>query len=338
MSSSPHPLKCWGPLHSSRAMSQVKAYTLVPSTELADVLIVLSFGEAPVTANDKHYRHHWGQSSIESFFGPQLTIRTLKSPSRKSMHYSHLLPDVLTIAEAASQKVLAIYQTNFKVEFKSDNSPLTAADLASHHIIVDGLRRLSHEIPVLSEESASAPWSERRHWHRFWLVDPIDGTKDFAKRTGEFTVNIALIEHGEPVLGVVTAPALKEVYWGAKGEGAWKRDRVGRERRISVVVPPSEKRVVASKSHLNEETKAFIEALGPHTLVQAGSSLKFCKIAEGRADIYPRLGPTCEWDTGAAHAILSAAGGKVQTLEGSPLVYGKEDTLNPYFVASGKWY
>jgi 3'(2'), 5'-bisphosphate nucleotidase len=254
------------------------------------------------------------------------------------MQFASLLPDVITLAEAASKKVLEIYRTDFNVEFKADNSPLTAADMASHHIIVDGLRQLSPDIPILSEESANAPWAERRHWYRFWLVDPIDGTKEFTNRSGEFTVNIALIEHGVPILGVVTAPALGEVYWGVKGEGAFKRDKAGHIRRLNVVVPPAIKRVVASKNHLNEETEAFIEALGEHRLVQAGSSLKFCKIAEGHADIYPRLGPTCEWDTGAAHAILSAAGGKVETLEGKPLPYGKEDVLNPYFVASGKWY
>ncbi|MDX1756678.1 MAG: 3'(2'),5'-bisphosphate nucleotidase CysQ [Marinobacter sp.] len=254
------------------------------------------------------------------------------------MEYQSLLQDVIRIADQASQKVMDIYRSDFKVEYKADESPITAADLASHRVIVEGLRNLSHDIPILSEEAASAPWSERRRWHRFWLVDPIDGTKDFTQRTGEFTVNIALVEHGEPVLGVVTAPALKEAYWGVKGQGAWKRDRTGRVRRISVVVPKAEKRIVASKNHLNDETRAFIEKIGEHQLVQAGSSLKFCKIAEGHADIYPRLGPTCEWDTGAAHAVLAAAGGKVETLDGQPLRYGKEDVLNPYFVASAKWY
>ena len=254
------------------------------------------------------------------------------------MHYSSILPDVLKIADAASEKVLSIYMTDFKVDYKADESPITAADVASHRVIVAGLRNLSHDIPVLSEEGAEIPWSERKQWHRFWLIDPIDGTKDFTQRTGEFTVNIALIENGEPILGVVTAPALKEAYWGLKGEGAYKRDRTGRVRRISVAVPGETKRVVASKNHLNQETKAFIDKLGAHELVQAGSSLKFCKIAEGHADIYPRLGPTCEWDTGAAHAVLSAAGGKVETLDGEPLKYGKEDVLNPFFVAAGNWY
>jgi 3'(2'), 5'-bisphosphate nucleotidase len=151
-------------------------------------------------------------------------------------------------------------------------------------------------------------------------------------------VNIALIDGGVPVLGVVTAPALKEAYWGATGEGAYKRDRTGAVRRISVTEPKDSVRVVAGKNHLNDDTKAFIQKFESHQLVQAGSSLKFCRIAEGHDDIYPRLGPTCEWDTGAAHAVLNAAGGKVETLGGKPLVYGKEDVLNPFFVASWAWY
>ncbi|WP_166264392.1 3'(2'),5'-bisphosphate nucleotidase CysQ [Marinobacter caseinilyticus] len=252
------------------------------------------------------------------------------------MHDRSLLAEVIKVADEASEKVLYVYQSDFKVHYKDDHSPITEADMASHHIIVDGLQQLTPDIPILSEESVNAPWSERRHWQRFWLIDPIDGTKEFTSRTDEFTVNIALIEHGEPVLGVVTAPALGEAYWGAVGEGAWKRDKAGHVRALRVVVPSAEQRVLASKNHMNEETQSFIEALGPHRLVQAGSSLKFCRIAEGEADIYPRLGPTCEWDTGAAHAVLSAAGGKVQTLDGSPLRYGKEDVLNPHFVASGK--
>ena len=254
------------------------------------------------------------------------------------MQYSYLLPEALKIADIASQEVLRIYLTDFKVDYKADESPITAADLASHRVIVEGLRELSHDIPILSEEGADIPWEERKHWRRFWLIDPIDGTKDFTQRTDEFTVNIALIEDGVPVLGVVTAPALKEAYWGAQGEGAFKRDRTGAIRQISVAEPKDVVRVVASKNHLNEDTKAFIQKFESHKLVQAGSSLKFCRIAEGQADIYPRLGPTCEWDTGAAHAVLNAAGGKVETLEGKPLVYGKEDVLNPFFVASGAWY
>ncbi|GGY76237.1 3'(2'),5'-bisphosphate nucleotidase CysQ [Marinobacter zhanjiangensis] len=254
------------------------------------------------------------------------------------MNYESLLDKLLEIADSASEKVMAIYQTDFQVETKEDNSPITEADIASHHAIVDGLKALTPDIPILSEESANAPWEERKSWDRFWLVDPIDGTKEFTNRTGEFTVNIALIENGEPVMGVVTAPALNEAYWGIKGQGAWKREADGSTRKLQVVNPPEAIRAVASKSHLNQETSNFINQLGNHELVQAGSSLKFCRIAEGEADIYPRLGPTCEWDTGAAHAVLVAAGGKVTQLDGTPLAYGKEDVLNPNFVASGAWY
>lgn len=254
------------------------------------------------------------------------------------MHYSSILPDVIKVADEASEKVFHIYQSDFSVDYKEDSSPITAADIASHEIIVRGLRNISQDIPVLSEEGKDIPWEERRQWRRFWLVDPVDGTKDFTQRTGEFTVNIAMIEDGQPVMGVVIAPALKEAYWGVVGEGAHKRDRTGKVHRIRVADPKDSKRVVASKNHLNEETSSFIDKLGNHELIQAGSSLKFCRIAEGHADIYPRLGPTSEWDTAAAQAVLVAAGGSVNTLDGKPLRYGKEDILNPNFVASGGWY
>ncbi|WP_417539273.1 3'(2'),5'-bisphosphate nucleotidase CysQ [Marinobacter sp.] len=254
------------------------------------------------------------------------------------MQYSSILPEVIKVADEASTRVLHIYQSDFKVSYKEDESPITAADVASHEIIVKGLRNISQDIPVLSEEGAQAPWEERKQWRRFWLVDPIDGTKEFTQRTGEFTVNIALIEDGEPVLGVVTAPALKEAFWGIKGEGAYKRDRTGREHRIRVTELPDTIRVVASKNHMNDETRDFIRALGPHKTLQAGSSLKFCRIAEGHADLYPRMGPTSEWDTAAAHAVLLAAGGSVNTVDGTPLRYGKENVLNPYFIAAGSWY
>ncbi len=254
------------------------------------------------------------------------------------MYYSSILPKVIKVADEASEKVLHIYQSDFKVSYKDDESPITAADVASHEIIVKGLRNISPDIPILSEEGAQAPWEERKHWRRFWLIDPIDGTRDFTQRTGEFTVNIAMIEDGVPVMGVVTAPALKEAFWGIKGEGAHKRDRTGQVHRIRVAEPKATRRVVASKNHMNDETRNFIRALGPHRTVQAGSSLKFCRIAEGHADLYPRMGPTSEWDTGAAHAVLLAAGGNVYTLDGEPLQYGKEDVLNPYFIAVGNWY
>ncbi|MFC0703451.1 3'(2'),5'-bisphosphate nucleotidase [Marinobacter persicus] len=254
------------------------------------------------------------------------------------MHYSTILTDVIRIADEASERVLHIYQSDFKVHFKEDQTPITAADLAANEIIVKGLRRIAPDIPIVSEESPETPWEERKHWRRFWLIDPIDGTKDFTQRSGEFTINIAMIEDGEPVMGVVVAPALKEAFWGVKGEGAYKRDRSGKAHRIRVAELRDSLRVVASKNHLNEETRAFIARLGPHETVQAGSSLKFCRLAEGHADIYPRMSPTSEWDTAAAHAVLLAAGGKVQTPDGKPLKYGKENIENPFFIAAGNWY
>lgn len=249
---------------------------------------------------------------------------------------SELAQQVIAISERAATAIMAIYrQADFDVRSKSDESPITAADLAGHNTIVAGLQQLTPQIPILSEESTEIPWSVRRNWYRFWLVDPLDGTKEFIKRTDEFTINIALIEGGKPVLGVVQAPALNALFWGVSGIGAFKRE-AGIERRIHVVVPPQRRRLVASKSHLNAETQAYIDAQGAVDLVQAGSSLKFCRIAEGSADLYPRFGPTCEWDTGAAHAVLAAAGGQcVRAADGLPLQYGKADLLNPFFIAGG---
>ncbi|MGM0767011.1 MAG: 3'(2'),5'-bisphosphate nucleotidase CysQ [Pseudomonadota bacterium] len=252
------------------------------------------------------------------------------------MHYSAILPDVIRIADEAGERVLQIYQSDFSVNYKEDDSPITAADVASHDIIVGGLVQLTPNIPILSEEEAALPWDDRKHWQQFWLVDPVDGTREFAQRSDEFTVNIALIENGKPVLGVVTAPALHEAFWGVLGHGAFKRDANGQIQPIHVADARRVKRVVASKNHLNAGTQEFIDALGAHELVQAGSSLKLCRIAEGAADIYPRLAPTYEWDTAAAHAVLAAAGGSVERIEGGTLSYGKRNLLNPYFIAKGK--
>lgn len=253
------------------------------------------------------------------------------------MDLQFLTEQALTLARAAGREIMAIYEGDFEVTLKADQSPLTEADMASHRLIVKGLQALTPELPILSEEAANIPWKERREWHSFWLVDPIDGTKDFVNRSGEFTVNIALVQDGIPVAGVVTAPALEQEFWGIVGQGAWLHEK-GETRQLMVQEPPREVRVLASKNHMNQETQDFIKTLGPHRLVQAGSSLKFCRIAQGEADLYPRCGPTCEWDTGAAQAVLEAAGGRVRTFDGEPLRYGKEDFLNPYFVAAGPWY
>lgn len=249
-----------------------------------------------------------------------------------------LLPDVVALAEAAGADIMAIYNAGpTAVMHKADDSPLTAADLAAHVRIVAGLQQLTPDIPVVSEEGC-VPDEGARAALVFWLVDPLDGTKEFVARNGEFTVNIALIERGRPVLGVVTVPAQNVSYWGSVGVGAYRR-HAGEAvaQRLHVAVPReagSPLRVMASKHHFHEDTRTLIARMGAHELVQAGSSLKFCRIAEGSADVYPRLGPTCEWDTAAAQAVVEAAGGHVCTLQGEPLRYGKAEVLNPDFVVS----
>lgn len=216
---------------------------------------------------------------------------------------------------------------------KGDASPLCQADLKSHEILVNGLAALTPGLRIVSEEDGDAA-IPRPIDGQFWLIDPLDGTKEFISRNDEFTVNVALVDDGRPVFGVVVAPALNQAYWGKAALGARRADAAGVSS-IQVVRPNMEGplRVVASKSHLNEQTQAFIDCLGTCQLVQAGSSLKICRIAEGAADVYPRLAPTCEWDTAAAQAVLEAAGGAVRTLSGQALRYGKAEVLNPFFIA-----
>lgn len=217
---------------------------------------------------------------------------------------------------------------------KSDATPVTQADLAAHHVLVEHLTDMLPGCCVVSEEDGDS-WINRVSMGRFWLIDPLDGTKEFLARNGEFTVNIALIEDGCSVLGIVYAPSIDTMYWGGIGIGAFREDGAGSlPIRVSVDGMSEICRVVASKSHLNIETKHLIDQLGPVNLVQAGSSLKFCRVAEGNADIYPRLSPTCEWDTAAAQAILEAAGGVVVDMNGERLRYGKPNVLNPSFVAA----
>ena len=292
----------------------------------------------------------------------------------------------------AGGAILEIYKRDFEVEFKADDSPLTEADKAAHHIIVDALEETG--LPILSEESKTVPYEERKAWTKYWLVDPLDGTKEFIKKNGEFTVNIALIENGRPVMGVVYAPVLKTIYYGLVPEngeqrtedGAWKftdcADKsVDDILKSSVSLPITNNqspitrgeaalRVVASRSHCNDETHAFIQSLenefGKVELVSSGSSLKLCLVAEGSADVYPRIAPTMEWDTAAAQAVVEASGGRVVqynsavpaasylcgkldvrsgTSEEShstshiphpteSLFYNKADLLNPSFVVS----
>jgi 3'(2'), 5'-bisphosphate nucleotidase len=230
-----------------------------------------------------------------------------------------------------------IYAGEFDVELKDDRSPLTAADKAAHETILLGLGRLEPELPVLSEESAPESIAQRRDWPRFWLVDPLDGTKEFIKRNGEFTVNIALIENHAPVLGVVYAPALEAMYSGIVGDGAWLQTGSEAPRSISVTTPaPSPVRVVGSRSHASPALAGYLEQLGPHEMRPMGSSLKICLVAAGEADVYPRHGPTSEWDTAAAHAVLEAAGGSMMDMAGGVLRYNQRDgLLNPYFIAYG---
>ena len=254
-----------------------------------------------------------------------------------NMDLKALLEPVRQIASEAGERIMEIYETAFTVESKDDNSPLTAADLTSHQTIVAALQRLTPDIPVLSEESASIPFAQRRGWERFWLVDPLDGTKEFVKRNGEFTVNIALVEDHRPVLGVVSVPAQGVCYLAARNLGAFRQEGEGAPQPIRVRVRSnSPVQVVGSRSHPGPDLAAFVEALGAHELVSVGSSLKLCLVAEGSADIYPRLGPTCEWDTAAAQCVVECAGGRVVDTRGQPLTCNTgESLLNPHFLVIG---
>ncbi len=242
---------------------------------------------------------------------------------------------VPTVARAGAA-IMRIYGGEFMVRHKDDHSPLTQADLESQRIIAEDLARLTPDIPILSEESAQAPWSERRHWKALWVVDPLDGTREFVKRNGEFTINIALIVDHEPLLGLVSAPVHELLYWGAAGAGAYRRHLDAAPRPIHVSPPGNPIRVVGSRSHTSAETARYLERLGPHVVSGVGSSLKFCLLAEGKADLYPRFGPTSEWDTAAGQAVLEAAGGHVTRLDGHRLRYNcRESLINGDFVAFG---
>ena len=254
---------------------------------------------------------------------------------------THLADDLLEavagIAEAAGQAILAVYDTDFAVEAKADESPITEADRRANEVIRKGLEALPGGRPILSEESRAVAWEVRRHWTEYWLVDPLDGTKEFIQRNGQFTVNIALVRARRPVLGVVHVPVSGITYAGIVGNGAWRRDRTGQRQSIHVQrVGDGPVRVVGSRSHRGPDLDGYLERLGPHEMVPMGSSLKFCVVAEGHADVYPRLGPTSEWDTAAAEAVLTAAGGRVIASDGQPMAYNKgPDVLNPWFIASG---
>ena len=251
-----------------------------------------------------------------------------------SLDLQALLPDLIAVSRRAGDAILEVYGQNFSVTHKADDSPLTQADLASHVIIRDTLAKLTPDVPLLSEESADIDFQTRSGWRQYWLVDPLDGTKEFVNRNGEFTVNIALIRNHQPVCGIVHVPVSGVTYTGIANDSA-RRYAAGQEPvAIKVRQPcPSPIIVVGSRSHANPRLEQHLASLGDYELVSMGSSLKFCLLAEGNADFYPRLGPTSEWDTAAAHAVVTAAGGRIIKLNGEPLEYNrKESLLNPEFL------
>lgn len=247
---------------------------------------------------------------------------------------------LISIAQKAGDAIMEIYARDFEVEIKEDKSPLTEADKKSNAIILEGLKNLYPDIPFISEETKQTAYEERKHWKRFWLIDPIDGTKEFIKKNGEFTVNIALIERGIPVVGIVHVPAQSKTYYGIKGLGSFKSEGRSEKSEIRNEMHYSVKDkvvVVGSRSHLSPETLQFVEDLKAQgkdvEFRSSGSSLKLCLVAEGEADVYPRFGPTMEWDTAAAHAVALYAGKNVINYETKqPLVYNKENLLNPWFM------
>lgn len=258
------------------------------------------------------------------------------------------LKTLLDISLDAGREILDVYDRDFFVKTKADKSPLTNADQRSHQIITAGLQKAYREIPVLSEEGSEIPYAKRKDWTVFFLVDPLDGTKEFIKKNGEFTVNIALIENGYPVMGVIYAPVLDAFYFGRSILGAFKLEAASRADLVDdeelikqsvqlLVAEPSDVvNVVTSRSHMSEETKVFIEELGNDhevEVVSAGSSLKFCLVAEGKADYYPRYGSTMEWDTGAGQAIVEAAGGTMLRYEDNErFYYNRENLKNGWFL------
>ena len=255
------------------------------------------------------------------------------------------IKQIIAVAKEAGKAIMEIYAKDFNVEFKADESPLTEADKAANAIICERLATLYPAIPILSEENKAADYAERKNWEYLWVIDPLDGTKEFIKKNGEFTVNIALVHNDAPVLGVVYAPALDVTYYGKKGDGAFKEVN-GLSQKLPLktnTTPAKQLTVVASRSHLSPETEAFIDTLRPQTesvdMTSIGSSLKLCLVAEGRADYYPRLAPTMEWDTAAAQAVVLESGKTVYRYEEgkalsemNPVVYNKEDLLNPWFI------
>jgi 3'(2'), 5'-bisphosphate nucleotidase len=252
-----------------------------------------------------------------------------------------MIHNIIEIANLAGKAILEIYQKDFSVEYKDDKSPLTEADKVSNEIIVDALKELTPEIPIISEENKLIEYEVRKSWKKCWLVDPIDGTKEFIKKNGEFTVNIALIENGNPILSVVGVPAQNIIFYAEHGKGAFKIENNITTKLMATTVSEDTIRIVGSRSHQTPELIAFVEEQKekyPNVeFVAAGSSLKFCLIADGKADIYPRLGPTMEWDTAAGHLVATEAGTEVVIWNTkSKLTYNKENLLNPFFIVQKK--
>ena len=254
------------------------------------------------------------------------------------MSNSSELDQVAAIAQGAGARIMPIYASDFEIEFKDDRSPLTNADKASHEFIVKRLEKDFPGVPILSEESATVPWQTRRQWSEYWLIDPLDGTKEFIKKNGEFTVNIALIREGVPVIGAVYAPELGVSWFAAEGGGAFKSKGTDKVHiSASNLQNNTATRIVGSRSHQSEAIQDFLCNFNMPELVPMGSSIKICSVADGSADLYPRLGPTSEWDTAAAHCVVLEAGGEVVDSSGAPLGYNNKDSLlNPFFLVLGR--
>lgn len=259
----------------------------------------------------------------------------------ENKNYHQYLDAVIQIAMDAGAAIMEVYETDFDVENKSDNSPLTQADLAAHDLIINALKQLAPEIPILSEESEAIDAGVRNSWQLYWLIDPLDGTREFVKRNGEFTVNIALIDKHSPIMGVVYAPATDLLYFAAAGYGAFRQIKNHAAYPIHTRAFSIERLIVAgSRSHSDHQVQRFLNNIHTATgavpeLISMGSSLKICLVAQGSADVYPRLGPTSEWDTAAAHCILKEAGGDIVDEAGQELRYNtKQSLLNPHFFAT----
>jgi len=257
--------------------------------------------------------------------------------SSNELNLEYLCQNVVSIARLAGKKIIEVYDSAYTIEHKQDNTPLTTADLAADKIICDALKILTPEIPILSEESTHIPFEIRKQWPCYWLIDPLDGTREFIKRNGEFTVNIALIKNHQSILGVINAPVLNTDYYAWRGGNAYKKTASTDVQRIYARAADRDNLVIAgSRSHVSDKLKAYLNNLGNIKLLSVGSSLKSCMVAEGSVDLYPRLGLTSEWDTAAAHCIVEEAGGYITQTDGSDLLYNTKDCLlNPEFFVFG---